>query len=401
MSTWDSNLRPNRVESASCLKLFKRLFMKKYLFGLLASVLVFGGCGGADFFRDEPEVIELSGILVEQSNTDPEVGTHFIVGDDEKVAARSVSLNLSNDKYLDNDVKARGVLNEDLDVFEITSVAVVEVLSTLEKSVSVKEYANSDLGFKIKYFSDWEFSDDSSSAVFTHENGDKLTIDQFAYSLPDDFVGSEIEYFLKNTKLVVDSTLSVTRSIGPDKLEAAFFEDDSSFSYFIYRNGFVYDIKYVVNRADIGDAKRVFNEMMAGFRFTGFTVDSEYFVELVAPVAESDADLSDFDLDLAVYESLPYFFRGKYPSDWYYSGERGDGEIVKHHYGFSDESVEEDNEIIGLDILVSDAPNAGKFSENGVISIYFSVSDQDYRIFGDASHEDLMQVMAGSIEPTQ
>ncbi len=107
------------------------------------------------------------------------------------------------------------------------------------------------------------------------------------------------------------------------------------------------------------------------------------------------------------FESLPYDFLAQYPSNWYFSGTSG-GDGIIHHYGFSNEPVENGNELVSIDIVSGSAPagssisiggNTGtKVYENGKVAIYITREDGTlYKIHGDSGYESSVIDIAASI----
>lgn len=107
------------------------------------------------------------------------------------------------------------------------------------------------------------------------------------------------------------------------------------------------------------------------------------------------------------FESLPYNFVAQYPSNWYYSGSSGSGEVL-HRYDFSNEPLEDGNELVIIDIIsgnmpsgteVSAGPHNGiKVYENGEIAIYIQREDgRIYKIHAGTEHENKVIDMAASI----
>lgn len=110
------------------------------------------------------------------------------------------------------------------------------------------------------------------------------------------------------------------------------------------------------------------------------------------------------------FESLPYDFLAQYPSNWYFSGTSGSGDII-HHYGFSDEPVESGNELVSIDIVSGSLPSGSSISiggstgvkvyENGEVSIYIAREDGTlYKIHGNSGHESSIIDIAASVTAT-
>jgi hypothetical protein len=108
------------------------------------------------------------------------------------------------------------------------------------------------------------------------------------------------------------------------------------------------------------------------------------------------------------FESLPYDFKAQYPSNWYYSGSAGSGD-VKHHYGFSNEPVENGNELVSIDIISGELPSGSSINlgdKTGVkiynddeVIIYIQREDGNlYKIHGDLENENYVINIASSIQ---
>jgi hypothetical protein len=127
-------------------------------------------------------------------------------------------------------------------------------------------------------------------------------------------------------------------------------------------------------------------------------------------IDEVESLLPSIDMTLTSFESLPYFFRGRYPSNWYYAGSLPVSEGVLHHYGFSDEPVTRENEVLSLDVINSSLMRSGNtilidgrefiVEELGAdYFVYTSVGGRYYRVSGPTEYKDLILNMAVGIEP--
>ncbi|MBA4336733.1 hypothetical protein C0416_03080 [bacterium] len=108
------------------------------------------------------------------------------------------------------------------------------------------------------------------------------------------------------------------------------------------------------------------------------------------------------------FESLPYDFLAQYPSGWYFSGASG-GDGTLHHYGFSNQPVENGNELVSIDIVKGSIPagssisvgeNTGvKVYENGEVAVYIARADGTlYKIHGGSGYETSVIDIAASIK---
>lgn len=401
--------------------------MKK-LIVLLICLLTFVSCAGSDFFKDEPEITAITGILSEQTNNDSESGTHFLtIPSGEKISLRSLSINLSSVRYIGNEVEVTGFMNVDDNVFEVSGISVVELLSDKREILGeFKEYKQSRLGYQLKYYNDW--------SVFERENSVRLsapstegstvspaTIDifqqTFSYSPDEDTPLSA--YYAQN--LVSDSEFgnlenidSLINKIGVDKLDSLKFEyENGDIKYFIYRPGFIYEIFYSSINDSSDTYKNIFNEMIAEFRFIPFGLeesDSDVVVsETVVPADDIPLGaLPALDIKLTTFESLPYSFGANYPASWYYAGSTSTETGVLRHYGFRDEPAEDNNELISLDVISGPIPSTAQkqpFSDidlyleksDGNVALYTVLDGKTFKVSGDSDYEDIIFNMAASI----
>jgi len=108
------------------------------------------------------------------------------------------------------------------------------------------------------------------------------------------------------------------------------------------------------------------------------------------------------------FESSPYEFNAQYPSSWYFSGTSGGADTV-HHYGFSNEPVENGNELVSIDIVSENLPSGTTVSvgshsgvkvyEEGNVAIYIERDDGLlYKVHGGTEYEQNIIDMAASIQ---
>jgi hypothetical protein len=108
------------------------------------------------------------------------------------------------------------------------------------------------------------------------------------------------------------------------------------------------------------------------------------------------------------FESSPYEFNAQYPSSWYFSGTSGGSDSV-HHYGFSNEPVENGNELVSIDIVSGSLPSGTAVSvgshsgvkvyDGGDVAIYIERDDGLlYKIYGGTEYEQNIIDMAASIQ---
>jgi hypothetical protein len=108
------------------------------------------------------------------------------------------------------------------------------------------------------------------------------------------------------------------------------------------------------------------------------------------------------------FESTPYDFNAQYPSNWYFSGTSGGGDVA-HHYGFSNEPVENGNEKVSIDIVSGSLPSGSSVSvgshtgikvfDGSEMAIYIKRDDGLlYKIYGGSENEQYIIDMAASIQ---
>lgn len=372
----------------------------------------------SETFKDDPEFTAMKGVMTAQKSNDEYDGTHLITDETGKITPiRSLSINLDSSKYLNNEIEALGVLNPEDAVFEVTGISVIEVLVTESEKAESVLYKNTEFGFELYYSSSWKVGEIDNKVIFSHiqdeenQRREEIVVEQIPYSyypkISEDGSSDSplIAYFLETTEEDVSQKIN---KVGVDSLDAVKEENaDNSIVYTFYRSGLIYRVSYTPDDGvDNLAVKNIFLEMINSFRFIGFEVDGPEEVVDEDQPEESSVELSD--LELTSFESLPYFFSGKYPKSWYYAGIRGDANGVKHHYGFSDESVTEANELISLEVL-SGANFSGQKqvlngrelfvqSGSGVYTIFFTLDGQHYKVSGKSEYEDLILTIALTIE---
>lgn len=412
--------------------------MKKIVLLSVLVLTLFAACGGVDDrFKDEPEKEALTGVLIEQSVSDTARGSHFLLADDgERVTVRSVSINLSAPEYLNNELELMGVFSADDGVFEVTGVSVLDVLSDLpNEEAQFIEYKNSELGFELKYYDDWTMVGDNDGIfLYSPSTGgptdyDVVTITQF----PFEASSTEPDYYEDTAVILVDyfeqylsdeaqfsdvDGESLVRQVGPDELDALKLEySDGVEEYLFYRSGLVYSFNLSASgSAPKAENKKIFNEMLAEFRFIGFEVDTLDGGEDAEANSESEDNASYAagdvlipetpDMEFATFESLSFDFSGKYPADWYYAGAGSSEPGVLRHYGFAD-TPDFEEDILSLDIISGDLPGRPNIDgrdlyevrSGNTYTIYNKVEGNVYKFSGDLSYQDLLFFMAINISP--
>lgn len=416
--------------------------MKKILL-IVASALMLlmvTSCSLDSIFKKDPGVKSLTGLLVEQQMNDDYAGSHLLIDEKGEVIStlRSLSINLSGDNYLNNKVQVMGKKNVDDDVFEIDGISVLEVIDPATSNREFIEYKNTDLGFKIQYYSDWTVTENGNQVTFVSpsenqlEDLDKVVITQspFQYELPEveSYLAEDVlvEEYPTDTPVLTEEALkdyaakngysnpeSLMHKVGVDKMDALQIQGEGeNVEYFLYRSGFIYNIEFIESKtATITENKNIFEEMLAEIQFTGFTVEAGD-----QPVLDDDTTVQDTDspsdivvepIDpskMAAFESSIYHFSAQYPKDWYYAGKKGTEGDVLHHYGFSDSSLDEEagatNELISLDVISSLQADS-QSSSNSIFTVYVNVDSRTYRVSGNEAYKDVILSMAKSIASLQ
>jgi hypothetical protein len=391
----------------------------------------------------KPEVTNFTGILTEQTPDDSYTGSHLLLDDAGKVITplRSLTINLSNSEYLDNKVQILGKLNTADNVFEVTGLSVLEVVDKNKVKHELTEYKNMDLGFRLKYYSDWKVTEGGNIVTFTApgEEGsspDEIVITQspFLYEAP---VATEPVTPTVNDVDVNEQALkayaeennysTTLKLIGPDRMNALEIDTPVKMTtlyvtdYFVYRNSYVYNLRFTPSATNpTVENKNIFNEMLSEFQFLPFGSGS---TTTVTPDATTSSDTTTLDTttpsdkgststdteiftidssDTSSFESALYHFSAKYPADWYYSGTKGVETDIAHHYAFSD-NAETESELIGLDIMKNGKPAGQPDAQTSgdTYTVYATVDGQTYKISGKKEYKNFIDTMAKSITPIQ
>jgi len=223
----------------------------------------------------KPVSTNISGILTLQTESDVYLGTHLLTNSSGEIfSLRSLRLNLSDKNYLNNKVQLTGISDDD-DVFNVEGITVLEVIKN-DKNAELVEYKNTDFGFKLEYYDNWEVDEASSSISFNHKDGDKVVLTQhlFAYvpTISEDGESdTAFEAYFAGTSF--EDLESMTQEIG--ELQAIKVEGEASrLEYYFYRSGYIYEIDFIPSSDDLKN-KNTFLEMLNSFEFTGFTIDSD------------------------------------------------------------------------------------------------------------------------------
>lgn len=400
--------------------------MKKLLasLGIVFVVIGFSACSIGDQFQDGPSKNSLTGVLTEQSTSDKESGTHFLTdGSGKKTAARSLTINLSGDEYLNNKVKALGVMNSTDEVFEITGISVEEILSKNTKQNKLIDYKDTDAGFRLSYYDDWKVETSADKAVtFTAPLATASTkaavvkISQFPFTFEptlkeDGTLSTALEayYGVENKNKIFDKSQIV--KVGTDKMDALKKAENDTITYALYRSGYIYKLMFTPATPSMTDDENTFNKMIADFQFVAMddSVSATEEASKTDEVADTTAELPKIDMNMTPFESLPYQFSGQYPSKWYYAGVRNTTDsTILHHYGFSDEASGT-KELISLDVLSNGIPKGGTklnfggknldvFEQNNTYTVYTTLETRNFRLMGPSTYKDLILFMASNLQ---
>jgi len=399
--------------------------MKKII-ALLATVLVISGC---TLFSQTKDIDSLTGVLSDQDSNDIYQGTHLLTEENgTENPLTSTALNLSSPQYLGNKVTVQGKIDETTDVFEVTGVSVLEVLEKEEGDVKWVEYMDQKMGFKWKYYDSWEIVDLSEdqnleskkeiqflappNSVSGH---DTVLVDKFeSSSVPEilnQVIGDNAEsYFQSDVKVGANQNSAKKYLVAETGVEL----------YLLTRENFIYVISFwPLENIKAEDNKKVFYEMLAEFQFVPFATveagvkaeaDSDEAIEAetstetaeeesVAAVDGSIPVDEAYDYsDYSEFESLPYKFKAKYPSGWYYAGTTGSGDIL-HRYDFSDQPVTDENKFASLEDLSTTMPPTAKKYLGTEVYFYVKAGDRVYSVHGKKELEATLQTISASITP--
>jgi len=398
----------------------KKIFIVSFL---LISSFLFYGCNVTSFFKDDADVVTKVGILNDKPSNSTVGGTHILVDDKNNVTPlRSLVLNLGSNEYLNNKVQLMGFMNTKDDVFEVSGVSVLEVLSKDKNDKNLVSYKNTDLGFEMNYPKDWQLEDLGDSITITAPTlknatvgkPDMVTILQTPFVFDpvapnkDSVKDALFAYAEKNLPQIKDPATSLNK-IGEDMLDALRIVRDTNEDVYLYRNGLVYQISFVAGNPSVDENRNSYNNILSSFKFTGFTSDIPDSGNLTDNSQVSGENMPVLDMKFSVFESLPFKFKGEYPAKWYYSGGKSPMPESSYHYSFTDTA--DGAELIGLDILPSEAPPGKKLkigSFEGIeidnvdqVSIYVKVDKRTILLSGNKQYRDIILLMSSKITSTQ
>lgn len=432
--------------------------MKKLLF-IFLTIFVVSGCSfNDDKFTDEAKMDKFSGILSEnpakiQKPEDPFISTHILTTDEDSIIPLScLAFNLSDPLYLGNKVQVIGVMDDQTNIFQVTSISVLERITTYDYTKpKLTTYKNNKLGFEIQYLNNWNYIEMEKKVIFSapQEFG---TLAELNQSEPSRMIIEQIDYVyepsvfemdenpnpLKNyislNFPLVDSIDDNISKIGTDLLDAVKFSGQGSFDYYIYRPDYIYKISYVSASSPDNDFENDFNEMLSKFRFIPISdipsgnseikesIDNETIEDIDSDMTEKDDSLSNNDSSssqndsynyveptdkFSTFEAVAFNFKADYPAKWYYEATQSSSDSLRH-YSFSQKPLEESVESYGLDLYKGEVPKVDFITVNGTrlfktssgstVSYFIEVDGKNYKISGDKEFEEFIIKTALSIQ---
>jgi len=289
------------------------------------------------------------------------------------------------------------------------------------------------MGFEMKYYTDWTLNESTvgevlfSAPAVEESTPDVVKISRYTFSYQPEMdeegnTDTPLSSFMSESFPLIEDITDYSRQIGPQKHDAVVMETDGAdVDYYLFRNNQIYTVSFISSEDYVVGNKKIFNEMLSEFLFTGYTVPEEMkneevnLEETMTDEEEEEKEVFEMltafpqsDLKMAPFESLSYEFQGLYPASWYYAGAPSSSAAVLRHYGFSDESLSDDNELIGLDLVSGSVPAGKKHSfadrefttlnENGLYTVYTVVEGKNYRVYGPDEYGDLILSMAAGID---
>jgi len=315
--------------------------MKKILAYISCGVITLGIFSGCSLFGgSDADIVSIEGILTEQTPTDEYPGTHIITDNlDVVTPLTSISVKLSDPQYLGNKVEVTGKLNDDK-IFEVKSIKLVSLVEQTDKPSEFVSYENGILGFKIKYYSDWQITESPDSIILQAPtkkgaiNSDQIVIVRSVYNyLPttpvspvlkvnsDNFTdqvqpapettttstttGTETplsEYFAKIGKADL-----VMKKIGSDNIDAVFMDDGfNRLDYYVYRPGYIYKISFIPSVSNYSvDNKNVFTNIVAEFKFIDFSTEIKNGASAISPTTQKEVLIPRMDVDTKTTTNKP------------------------------------------------------------------------------------------------
>jgi len=413
--------------------------MKKITLVVLAifSLVSLSAC---TLFSKEGASDTLTGILSEQSYGDNYNGTHLVTAENGDVfAVNSTVLNLSSSEYIGNKVKVLVTYDKADEVYSVTGVSVIEVLNGYSGAPELVDYMNETLGFKLKYYNNFELTNDPDGIKITAPASD--AIDSPTALKADVFTvvryTGTTDGFLEKFSLFAKDFDAKDSIIGDDQLQAkTYTRIGGDATYVVFeRAPYVYVISF-----DKTSTK--FYEVLNSFRFipiteggivsgsevvpttdgttTGDVIPTVVAPAVVTPSATSTATSSTGTTSSSIsaktydftgfsdFQSSAYGFKAKYPTRWYYDGTyRDTGALAQ--YRFADAPIDESSTPFGSLKLLGDTslPSGTKMTfpnGNGVkilsgdqVRFYVQMDGRIYLVEGSSDKADMFEKVAASI----
>gem|GEM_PF-2968382 len=309
--------------------------MKKKIVFLSCVLVILGIFGGCSIFGgDDADLSTLEGILTEQTVTDGYPGTHILTDDVGTVTPlTSISVKLSDPQYLNNKVEVTGKLNDDK-IFEVKSILLVALVDQTYKPGEFVSYENGILGFKIKYYSDWQLTEGTDSLTLRAPtkngviNSDQISISKTVYNYlpttPTSPVTLKVNSDNFTDQVKPDATSTTTpavtpatetplssyfakmgksdlimKKIGPDNIDAVFMDDGfNRLDYYVYRPGYVYKISFIPSVSNyLVDNKTIFTQIVAEFKFVDFGTEIKNEASTTLSAVQKEVFLPKMDVD--------------------------------------------------------------------------------------------------------
>jgi len=427
--------------------------MKKILF-LVLCIFALSSCFFSDDkFSDEAKMTKHSGILSENqaklaNPSDPYISTHILTLDDEsKISINCLAFNLSDPVYLGNKVQIIGVMDEENSIFQVTSITVLERITSYDYSKpKLTVYKSNKLGFELQYFNNWTFVEMDKKVIFSSP-GEYGSLAELNKDEPSRLIVEQIDYLFEPSVFDTEEnpdplksyvslnfsnvqTIDDKRSkIGVDQLDSIKFSSDGATDYYVYRPDFIYKISFVNGTSRSTDFINDFNEMISKFRFIPISdvevnnlpedetedIDQETVGDIHAGTDELNLVESNTYVEptekFSSFEATAFNFKAEYPAKWYYEAGNSTGSDSARHYSFSQKPLEESSELYGLDLFKGEIPKDNPVLINGVtlykmvdgnnVSYFFEVNDKKFKVSGAKDYENFIIKSALSVQVIQ
>lgn len=414
-----------------------------YLAAVFVGLLALTGCQSAD----PQEGIKIDDVPMDRrigtisslgaANTS---GTHLLrLTDGDTILLKSLSINLDDSKYKDEQVEVRGVLTYTKGEKPLMEVQSIDILEGYELEITEapewKTYSSTL--YSIRYRDDFVMEKDSAGVTFTktieseevegstQETEEDELIDVVTITVASkdedetlvDFLGVESD---DSADLLAEG---YTKSkVGPLNLEAVKESSDGSLTFFVEGDANFYTISF--EASDHPDAlkhENLFYEMLATFELTAGAPEG---------AGEDDAmssrtlDLDDLEsgsssepvleevvlepvTNYETFESDTVGFSVQYPKSWYFEGKNSSEAGVSQVYSFAQEPFDEGGSaVVTLSVASSDNSSSevsaggmtlGKSVQGDTVTITYRGDGRYFRLSGPASMESTLLNMAASV----